>query len=235
MVRMKAADDLHSGVAVRVLACPGCARELRSEIGVTPVSLCCPACGADFWVRCSGLVDDGWVQIRMQGSQDAELYQVLGLTAGAGEAAVKAAYRRQALRWHPDRNGNSERSVSRFRAIAAAYAVLSDPQQRAAYDAGLDSRSGDWRRWAAVRERPVVTGPGSPQEPRHRRGPWGLMVWRCLAIGLVAGVVAGLLLPRGTRLLQPVLGGVALVGLLRLARHIRRPADPQTSRAIDER
>ena len=162
------------------------------------------------------------MQIRVLVLQEGDHYRLLGLAADADGAAIKAAYRRQALRWHPDRTGNSEAAVARFRAIAEAYAVLSDPQQRAAYDAESGRGSGDWRRWAAVLERSDVSG--SPAGRRHGQQPWRPVVVRCLVIGLIGGVVVGLVLPRGTRPLQPLLGGVALVGLVRLALRGRQPA-----------
>jgi hypothetical protein len=65
-------------------------------------------------------------------------YSTLGLSSSATDADVKAAYRRLALETHPDKGGDAER----FKAVAAAYATLSDPSARAAYDAEL-SRPAD--------------------------------------------------------------------------------------------
>ena len=235
---MKAAVDPNSPGGARLLACPGCARQLRGEIGLTPVSLRCSHCGLRFLVRCSGLEGDRFVQVRLSDGPAGGHYQLLGLTADADGAAIKAAYRREALRWHPDRNGNSEVSVRRFRAIAQAYAVLSDRQQRAAYDAELAAQDpgpaqAGWRRWAAVRESQgfgAAAGPWAGGARPVRRWPlgqpWQRLVLRWLAIGLVAGVVVGLLLPRGGRPLQLLCGGVALAGLVRLALRGRRPAPP---------
>jgi len=64
------------------------------------------------------------------------LYQVLGIPAGADEAAIKKAYRRMVKQWHPDvcREPDAE---AQFRAIQRAYEILRDPVTRAKYDAGL--------------------------------------------------------------------------------------------------
>lgn len=66
-----------------------------------------------------------------------DYYQLLGVSPGASPVAIRSAYRRRALQAHPDRNGESPRSVERMMALNAAYAVLSDPQRRRAYDAQL--------------------------------------------------------------------------------------------------
>ena len=53
----------------------------------------------------------------------------------ASEDEIKKAYRRQALRWHPDKNPTRvDEAKERFTAIGLAYEVLSDPQERAWYD-----------------------------------------------------------------------------------------------------
>ncbi|XP_042660347.1 dnaJ homolog subfamily C member 21 isoform X2 [Tyto alba] len=62
-------------------------------------------------------------------------YEVLGVSCDAGEEELKRAYRRLALRWHPDKNlENAEEAAEQFKLIQAAYDVLSDPQERAWYD-----------------------------------------------------------------------------------------------------
>ncbi|WP_279426335.1 J domain-containing protein [Anaeromyxobacter terrae] len=63
-----------------------------------------------------------------------DYYEVLGVARDAGEAAIKDAFRRLALQYHPDRNKAPE-AEERFKEIAEAYAVLSDPRKRADYDA----------------------------------------------------------------------------------------------------
>ena len=64
----------------------------------------------------------------------ADYFEVLGVSRTATDDEVKAAYRKLAMRWHPDRNNGSQESEERFKAITEAYDVLRDPQKRAAYE-----------------------------------------------------------------------------------------------------
>ncbi len=61
------------------------------------------------------------------------LYAVLGLSRRATKAEIKDAFKKLALRYHPDRNKDPE-AVSRFEEISEAYAILSDGDKRARYD-----------------------------------------------------------------------------------------------------
>ncbi|XP_035463091.2 dnaJ homolog subfamily C member 21 isoform X3 [Scophthalmus maximus] len=62
-------------------------------------------------------------------------YEILGVKRDAGEDDLKKAYRKLALKWHPDKNLDSaEEAAEHFKLIQAAYDVLSDPQERAWYD-----------------------------------------------------------------------------------------------------
>uniref|UniRef100_A0A8D0LCJ4 DnaJ homolog subfamily C member 21 n=1 Tax=Sphenodon punctatus TaxID=8508 RepID=A0A8D0LCJ4_SPHPU len=62
-------------------------------------------------------------------------YEVLGVKRDASEEDLKRAYRRLALRWHPDKNlENADEAAEQFKLIQAAYDVLGDPQERAWYD-----------------------------------------------------------------------------------------------------
>jgi curved DNA-binding protein CbpA len=70
--------------------------------------------------------------IKME-SQD--YYQVLGVTRDAEEKAIKEAYRELALKYHPDRNQDNPEAVERMKAVNEAYAVLSHPDKRRAYNA----------------------------------------------------------------------------------------------------
>lgn len=63
-----------------------------------------------------------------------DFYEVLGLSRNADERAIRDAFRQLALKYHPDRN-KSPGAEERFKEIAEAYAVLSDPKKRAEYDA----------------------------------------------------------------------------------------------------
>ncbi|MRR18196.1 MAG: J domain-containing protein [Deltaproteobacteria bacterium] len=64
-----------------------------------------------------------------------DYYDILGLKEDAGHKEVRDAYRRLALRHHPDRNRNNPEAAERMKAINEAYAVLSDPRKRREYDA----------------------------------------------------------------------------------------------------
>jgi molecular chaperone DnaJ len=63
-----------------------------------------------------------------------DYYEALGVSRDADGATIKSAYRKVALRDHPDRNPNDKAAEERFRVAAEAYAVLSDPDKRARYD-----------------------------------------------------------------------------------------------------
>ncbi|GAC1559364.1 MAG: molecular chaperone DnaJ [Polyangiales bacterium] len=61
-------------------------------------------------------------------------YQLLGVSRNAGPDEIKSAFRKLAAVHHPDRNPGDPGAHDRFKAINAAYQILSDPQRRAAYD-----------------------------------------------------------------------------------------------------
>lgn len=58
-------------------------------------------------------------------------YEVLAVSRTASADEIKKAYRKLALKWHPDKNDNSEEATLTFRSILQAYEVLIDPQERA--------------------------------------------------------------------------------------------------------
>lgn len=63
-----------------------------------------------------------------------DYYKVLGVGRDADETALKKAYRRLAIKYHPDKNPDDSSAEEKFKNIAEAYDVLSDKQKRAAYD-----------------------------------------------------------------------------------------------------
>lgn len=63
-----------------------------------------------------------------------DYYEVLGVERGTEGDALKRAYRKLAHQYHPDKNPNDPQAEDRFKEASEAYAVLSDPEKRAAYD-----------------------------------------------------------------------------------------------------
>ncbi len=63
-----------------------------------------------------------------------DYYEVLGVERSAAEKAIKAAYRKLALKYHPDRNQGDADAEERFKEAAEAFAVLGDPEKRPLYD-----------------------------------------------------------------------------------------------------
>jgi molecular chaperone DnaJ len=81
-----------------------------------------------------------------------DYYEVLGVPRDADADAVKSAYRKAAMKSHPDRNPGDAGAAERFKEIAEAYQVLSDPEKRRIYDRhGHDG----------LREGPGPMGPGA--------------------------------------------------------------------------
>src|SRR5271170_6405258 len=63
-----------------------------------------------------------------------DYYEVLGVAREIDEPGLKSAYRKLALKYHPDRNPDDAGAEEKFKEAAEAYSVLSDPQKRAAYN-----------------------------------------------------------------------------------------------------
>ena len=75
-----------------------------------------------------------------------DYYEVLGVGKDAGDQEIKSAYRKLALKYHPDRNPDDPAAEENFKEASEAYSVLSDSQKRATYDrfghAGLQGAAG---------------------------------------------------------------------------------------------
>gem|GEM_PF-2083017 len=128
-----------------------------------------------------------------------DYYQLFGVAPTASEAEIKAAYRRLALRWHPDRNGGDAAAEAQFKGINEAYQTLGDPERRARYDLT--------RFYAAFGEtpptprprreprRPPPPGGYSPRRPAYRTpnaaewrlwGRWGVVIAVFLSLLILA-------------------------------------------------
>lgn len=86
---------------------------------------------------------------------DTKLYDLLEVSKDADEEAIKKAYKKQAVKWHPDKHQGASKAEAeeRFKEISRAYSVLSNPEKRAAYDRyGEDGVNG-------------AAGPGSDFDP----------------------------------------------------------------------
>ena len=75
-----------------------------------------------------------------------DFYDILGIARNASDDDIKKAYRKLAMKYHPDRNPGSQEAEEKFKEVKEAYEMLSDPQKRAAYDqyghAGVDPNMG---------------------------------------------------------------------------------------------
>jgi DnaJ family protein A protein 2 len=65
---------------------------------------------------------------------DENYYTILGVSREASETEIKKAYKKLALKWHPDRNKGSKEAEEKFKKISEAYEILSDAQKRQQYD-----------------------------------------------------------------------------------------------------
>ncbi len=63
-----------------------------------------------------------------------DYYEILGVERGASAEAIKSAYRKLAMKYHPDRNPGDQQAEERFKEAAEAYAILNDSEKRQAYD-----------------------------------------------------------------------------------------------------
>jgi len=90
-------------------------------------------------------------------------YDILGVAKGAAEEDIKKAYRKLAVKYHPDKNAGNKEAEENFKAVNEAYEVLSDPEKRKMYDrfgkdwkhykeSGPQARDFDWSRFTGQRQ-----------------------------------------------------------------------------------
>ena len=65
---------------------------------------------------------------------EVDFYELLEVDRSADAGTIKSAYRKLAMKYHPDKNAGCKESEAKFKAVSEAYECLKDPQKRAAYD-----------------------------------------------------------------------------------------------------
>ncbi|MGC8634336.1 MAG: DnaJ domain-containing protein [Candidatus Limnocylindrales bacterium] len=106
-------------------------------------------------------------------TEETDLYSVLEVDPSADLASIRAAYRRQARRYHPDANGDgTPESASRMRLINLAWATLRDPGQRAAYDLARAGQAGRPAATRGQRSSPSTNGT-APSSAAYAARPGG--------------------------------------------------------------
>ncbi|GAM72952.1 chaperone protein dnaJ [Vibrio ishigakensis] len=63
-----------------------------------------------------------------------DFYEILGVSRDASERDIKKAYKRLAMKYHPDRNPDDDAAAEKFKEVKEAYEILTDSQKRATYD-----------------------------------------------------------------------------------------------------
>ena len=114
-----------------------------------------------------------------------DYYDILGLSKGASEGEIKKAYRKMAIKFHPDKNPDDTSAEAKFKEAAEAYEVLGDGQKRQQYDQYRSCWNGAariWRRWGGMNMDDIFSqfgdifgggggfGGGRSRGPRRRKG-----------------------------------------------------------------
>jgi DnaJ-class molecular chaperone len=105
------------------------------------------------------------------------LYAILGVTSDADPDVVRAAYRALAKKYHPDAAGKFQMSDLAFRAVAEAYAVLSDVEKRRIYDASLEKLGANTARTFTDEAANTGTRPSRSLSDKLRYGAAALLVF----------------------------------------------------------
>ena len=119
-----------------------------------------------------------------------DLYEALGVARDASRVEITAAYRARAKELHPDARPEDAGASERFRRIGAAYRVLSDPVERARYDASLVPAPATPLPTGSAQ--PPMRAPSPPARPRARRPRLSRRGARGATWGGAALVVLGL-------------------------------------------
>ncbi|KAI5804555.1 hypothetical protein EDC01DRAFT_716063 [Geopyxis carbonaria] len=77
-------------------------------------------------------------ELELKKSKRKDYYKILGIDKDAGENDIKKAYRKMAIKYHPDKNPDNPDAADTFKDIGEAYEKLSDPKERERYDSGVD-------------------------------------------------------------------------------------------------
>jgi len=151
-----------------------------------------------------------------------DCYEVLEVSRDAGAAELKKAYRRLAMKFHPDQNPDDAGAAEKFREITEAYQILSDPQKRAAYNryghaapdiGGFGGGAVDLGNMTDFFESIFGSVFGGARRPRRRRGRPGRNLQYDLTLSLeqvVAGADVKITIPRPVRC--DTCGGVGSAG-----------------------
>lgn len=143
----------------------------------------------DFWKKKAGAAPRGGVPIR-------DLYGILGLELGAGVEEIRSAYRKLAMRYHPDRNPGNSEAYEKYIEITKAHDLLVDPAKRKQYDAALRAateaqapRRGEPSGLSTFRQKEGAKKAPEPRK-RHKAAPmaWDVMFdpWEDATGGSVA-------------------------------------------------
>ncbi|QHL88224.1 DnaJ domain-containing protein [Nibribacter ruber] len=94
-------------------------------------------------------------------------YHILGLAPSASASEIKAAYKRLALKYHPDRNPLNDRAEEQFKRVNEAYQILSDPRRKATYDLKRQYEKNYHQSQAYSNPRYHYTRPPAGMQERH--------------------------------------------------------------------